>query len=172
MRRPILRTALLCLFPALIQPLWGQTAHLCRDVVASAGGNTIIAGKNIEYTLGESVIGTIGNGDHSFTQGFHQPEICALTVGVSEIATASGLKVYPNPTNEALFLQFDAPVGQAFHWQVWSADGQLLEALPDADDRSTLKLDCRAYPSGTYWLIAQTKEGKRFFQTSFVKTAP
>ena len=140
-------------------------------MVASAGGDALVAGKKFEYTLGEPVIETIGNGVKRFTQGFHQPEICPLIVhiGTSEVAVASGLSVFPNPTTAELYLRFDAPTGKTFQLQVFNAAGQLLRDLPKMDDMQTSAIDCQAFPPGAYFLLAHTADGRLFFQVPFVK---
>ncbi len=155
----------LCLFYG--NSLFSQTASLDREVVASAGGSAFVGGKNFEYTLGESVIQTIGNGATILTQGFHQPE--SYTVGISAIAEASGLSVYPNPTTGTLHLQFGAPVGKSFYMQVFNATGQLVQTLPKSDDTQPGTVDCRAFPSGTYFLVARIADGGLFFQVPFIK---
>ncbi|MBC7776398.1 MAG: T9SS type A sorting domain-containing protein [Phycisphaerae bacterium] len=170
MKKPFYSFALLCLslFPCNL--LFSQTASPCREVLASAGGNAFVGGKNFEFTLGEPVIETIGLGANLLTQGFHQPEICPLTVGISEVNNASGLSVFPNPTTGELYLRFDAPTGKTFQVQVFNAAGQLVRDLPKSDDTKTNIVDCRAFPPSTYFLLARTDDGSLFFQVPFVKS--
>jgi hypothetical protein len=148
-------------------PLLGQTASLDRQVVASAGGEAFAAGKSFECTLGESIIATVDNGSIVLTQGFQQPE--KITIGVSEIAEASGLRIFPNPTSAELHLQFSAPSGTVFQLQVINAAGQLVQTLPKTDDSTDSQVDCRSFAPGTYFLLAHTTDGRPFFQVPFVK---
>lgn len=156
------------LFP--LDFLYSQTASPCRDVMGSAGGYAFAVGRNFEFTLGEPVIESVENNTIVLTQGFHQPETCPLVVvGISAIAEASGLTVFPNPTLDELHLHFSAAAGKTFQIQIFNAAGQLVRRLPRSDDTNSNIIDCRAFPPGTYFLIAHTLEGALFFQVSFVK---
>lgn len=147
--------------------LFSQTASADRQVLASAGGEASAAGKSFEYTLGEAFIETVENGSTVLTQGFQQPE--TITIGVSAIAEASGLQIFPNPTSAELNLHFNAPTGTTFQLQVINAVGQLVQTLPQTDDSKDRQVDCRSFAPGTYFLLALTTDGKPFFQVPFLK---
>ncbi len=169
MAKPFLLTILLCLGLSASVVLKGQTAYLCREVLASTGGDAFVGGMHFEFTLGESVIETIGNSSKRLTQGFHQPEICGLTVSVTDISKASGLSVFPNPTSGELFLSFASPVGNRFQLEVFNSIGQRIKYLPMVEDTNGLPVDCRAFPSGTYFLVARNVDGGLFFEVPFIK---
>ncbi len=167
MKKPfyILFLSLPCLSPVF--PLFGQTASIDRQVIASAGGEAFAGSKSFEFTLGEAVIETLDNGSVILTQGFQQPEL--VTIGIDEIAEASGLQIFPNPTTAELNLHFNAPSGTTFQLQVINAAGQLVQTLPKTDDTIDSQVDCRSFAPGTYFLLAHTTDGKPFFQVPFVK---
>lgn len=170
MKKPFHFHALLFLGLLPLTFLFSQNATPCRDVLASAGGYAFAGGRNFEFTLGETVIESIENSAIVLTQGFHQPETCPLVmVGITAIEEASGLTVFPNPTVDELTLQFSAPAGKTFQIQIFNAGGQLVRSLPRSDDANTLIVDCRAFPAGSYFLVAHTVEGALFFKVSFVK---
>lgn len=167
MKKPfyILLPSFLCLSPVF--SLFSQTASLDRQVVASAGGEAFAGGKSFEFTLGEAVVETLDNGFVILTQGFQQPE--AVTIGIVEIAEASGLRVFPNPTTAELQLQFNAPTGKIFQLQILNAAGQLVQTMSETDDTVSSRIDCRSFAPGAYFLLAHTTDGKPFFQVPFVK---
>lgn len=156
----------------LANDLFGQTAYLCREVVASAGGYATAANKKFEQTIGESVIHTIGNGTRHLSQGFQQPEVCPLLtmINTSDIAGPSGLKIFPNPSAGEIFLRFENPQGIAFRLQVFDAMGHWVKTLPESDDTYPSTVDCRSFSSGIYFLVAHTLDGRLFFRQPFVKT--
>jgi hypothetical protein len=148
--------------------LFCQSPGLYREVLANGGGSATIGDQKFDYTLGEAFTSSFENAEPVLTQGFHQPEP-SVTVGIPEIAGGSGLNVFPNPTSTALHLTFSAPLGQKFDLQLVNATGQSLHLWRNLNDANPHEVDCRALPAGTYWLVANTPEGRPFFRTPFVK---
>ena len=135
--------------------LCSQSAEICRQVVASAGGSSSASGKTLEFTVGESIISTLFNGDFQLTQGFHQPEICPLTVSAYEPAWDGVLFIYPNPTSQNLFLTVLQPSlkGQTLHINIVNVLGQVVLQQTAVTDQETL-IDCGLLASGHYFLSA------------------
>jgi len=85
-----------------------QTA-LSPTVIASNGGVNRYSEIELEWTLGESVIGTTGSSNRFYTVGFHQPLLISRQVALTENITAAGISVFPNPVGNMLKIQFQFP---------------------------------------------------------------
>ncbi len=168
---PLSATLLQCCFLVATSALWGQPASICREVLASGGGEAQLIDKKFEFTLGEAVVQSVGNMEQRLTQGFHQPEICPLTVLTALEPTAvAGVTVFPNPTTSTLHLAFTKPSGQIFNLVVLNAAGQAWLHYPKSDDMVPPLIDCSALPAGSYFLLAKKLNGDVFFQVPFIKS--
>jgi hypothetical protein len=78
------------------------------QVVATAGGFGKQGNYKVSWTLGEPVIHTLSSTNRKLTQGFHQPDVC-VSVSTSNLDVKElGLKVFPNPVVDFLYIQHQA----------------------------------------------------------------
>ena len=64
----------------------GATAQqLSPSVIASAGGSFQSTEFSLDYTLGETFITTLSNGQNILTQGFHQPQAGVIVEGCTAV---------------------------------------------------------------------------------------
>ena len=114
------------------------------SVLASSGGEGSDGDHHAAWTMGELSISTLSNGDQILTQGFHQPKL--LIVGTNDGHSDIGLKIYPNPTQDQLVVQYsgDLELDYILHDMrgVPSTSGR----LGDGDT----KVDVRDLPAGHY----------------------
>lgn len=85
--------------------LWAQSLE--RSVVASAGASVQAGNIVLDYTVGETVVATIGNGNLVLTQGFHQGEL--MTTDLRGLPAQAAYKVFPNPTGDELWMTMEGP---------------------------------------------------------------
>jgi hypothetical protein len=77
------------------------------------------------------------------------------TTGISSLSVSNGISVYPNPTNNRLFVISEYPLEQA---EVWNNLGlQLYQGLFNS---TSIEIDVRAYPAGVYYLKVCTVKGE------------
>ena len=75
------------------------------EVVGSSGGSFSNPNYNLSFTIGEISTKTLQASNVILTQGFHQDYINISTL--SENMFTNNVKVYPNPTNDQLYVSFD-----------------------------------------------------------------
>tara|TARA_B100001287_G_scaffold251443_1_gene232684 strand:- start:13291 stop:13779 length:489 start_codon:yes stop_codon:yes gene_type:complete len=75
------------------------------DVISSSGGDFSNFNYNLSFTIGEISTETLQASNAILTQGFHQDYINVTSI--SEDMFTNNVKVYPNPTNDHLFVTFD-----------------------------------------------------------------
>ena len=71
--------------------------------------------------------------------------------GIQPVATSASIKVYPNPANDWLKIQSEAPVEQV---TLYNLAGSCVAMSPDAT------IDVSSVPAGTYLLKIKTTEGE------------
>lgn len=129
-----------------------QQFTICMDVVASSGGHGIQSNKYIAWTVGEPFVHTLTDASFTFTQGFHQPDPCGVSlVGTNDLSDW-GLNLFPNPTDGQLILRYST-----------EKQGRLLAAVYDLFGRPMFEnqafsspegniIDASAWPPGVYFL--------------------
>ena len=75
------------------------------EVIGSSGGSFSNFNYNLSFTIGEISTETLQASNVILTQGFHQ-DYTNIT-NLSENMLINNVKVYPNPTNDQLFVSFD-----------------------------------------------------------------
>ena len=164
--RPIIFIAVFLL--CLVREAGAQTPFICRDVIASAGGQGASAGKQFEFTLGEPAIQSLAAVNVFLSQGFAQPELCPLVLSDTETPVTTGdFRLYPNPVFDRLNLQFGDASFQDARVLVYSATGQCIRQATFTNPG--LSLDCSFLPSGPYFLILRSINGQNLIAVPFLK---
>jgi hypothetical protein len=91
-----------------------------QRVIASGGGNSkAINGYDISFTVGETVIATIGN-NPVCTEGFHQPSQAKDFPQGNQ-----PLVIYPNPVKNTLYVRLFSDKKTSFQLTFYTITGQL-----------------------------------------------
>jgi hypothetical protein len=150
-------------FLALCCAILLSAQSIDRQVIGSTGASSSTSTIQMDYTVGEAVIGTFGSSSITVTQGFHQTLVAGI--GVSDLDVNSDLIVYPNPTNSILNIQLgNTQSSEDYNISVVSLMGvKVLEmdnsSVSDLDQ--TLVLDVSDLASSSYLLlISNTKTGE------------
>ena len=110
---------ILCM-AAIGLPCWSQS--FMPAVIASAGTTLKTATAQIEFTLGEFMVQTLGS-DPKFTQGFHQGDL-KVTTATFDLSFSGNVEIYPNPTSDRVFIEIE-PLDEA-EVNVFSSSGILV----------------------------------------------
>ncbi|MEN8118484.1 MAG: T9SS type A sorting domain-containing protein [Bacteroidota bacterium] len=137
-----------------------STALFAQEVVSSGGETQTASGYEVSWTIGEAVIETVTGGTNTLTQGFHQSKLTLTAINefpVSEI----GLKVYPNPTENFVYIQFSELV-ENVSYAVYNNLGNLIEKKEIVSTKT--KLNFTPYASGQY-ILKLTRDTNQPLQT-------
>src|SRR4030042_2117182 len=96
-----------------------------QQVVAAAGNSSENRETIIEWSLGETVIATLTNGNITLTQGFQQPRL-SVTVIKSIDGLPFTIEVYPNPTDDLLLIKLDYDEARDFQYLMYDVNGKVL----------------------------------------------
>jgi len=97
------------------------------------------------------------------TQEFNgQPAVNFLSASEDAIPTVPGLKVYPNPVSDELFVEFETKIpGTEYLVGIWTLDGKALQFKSNIalQGLNQTLINLRDLPSGIYILRFQTADG-------------
>lgn len=99
-----------------------------RQVIGSAGGYDEANGISVSYTVGEPVVETAITGSVILTQGFQQPD--DISTGINEpVKINVEYTVYPNPTDDHLFVEMKADKEANVMLMMYDLTGRRLDNL-------------------------------------------
>jgi len=121
-----------------------------RQVVASAGKDTLIGNTIWAFTIGEPVIETYPGSNLTLTQGFNQPDGYSITPFIPYI---NSLVIYPNPGRPTSVLRFYLKVDKpTLTICIYDAQGKLYQSqiLESYAGQTWHSLNPQVMAAGTY----------------------
>ena len=94
-----------------------------QEVISSQGDSYTSASGSIDFTIGETVIETVGDASNDLTQGFHQTNW--NFVGIDDFDPSFEVKVYPNPVDEYLIVT--TAEHQHKTYELYDANGKIIK---------------------------------------------
>ena len=131
--------------------LLARSQSLSPSVVAAGGGVSKFGDIELEWTLGESVIGQASTNNRLYTNGFHQP-IISRVKGVQDLVFNSAIRIYPNPVEDNLLVQFGIPNEGKVKLILTDIAGKLLQQKIIPGNSSNAELSFNKYAGGVYLL--------------------
>jgi len=140
--------------------LWAQ--QLPRQVLSSAGNNSLSAGISLSWTAGQP--GPVSSSPLSsfyITQGYQQGDEFWVSVNGKEV-TYTKIKVYPNPSSGVFHLEGVLPGGGVCCYRIIDESGKQMVRdyfIADAAGNLNASLDLSKSPVGAYYLTLNGGEG-------------
>lgn len=131
----------------------------CQELISTSGDTFEADNINVSWSLGEVVCETFTEGDLILTNGFHQPIIIISKISKSENST---VKVYPNPTNNYIFIQQEE--SNFCRYQVFDINGRILDVGDCKEAQSIINIS--DYPKATYLLVLYNNNQKEIYKIS------
>lgn len=129
-------------------------AVYAQEVISNQGESLSIPQQLFyDYTIGEAVIETVSNSG-TLTQGFHQTNWSI--VSIQNLSEASSAKVYPNPFNDELHLEFTKASNA--NYQLIDAEGKTV--LRNAVNAQKETIATQNLTMGSYTLIVTQQDQK------------
>lgn len=125
---------------------------LSQEVIATQGDSYSNANASIDYTIGETIIQTVSDGNYDLTQGFHQTHW--YFAGVEDLSPQFAVEVFPNPMTNDLILRGEALAGT--NYTFYDANGKIV--LEGALTASETQLSVQSLAPGPYTLQVRTGE--------------
>ena len=137
-----------------------------QEVVSSAGDSYIAGGYEVSWTLGESVIETVSDGNNILTQGFHQTNLKVTALDELKFPGLE-LRVYPNPTDYILYIQSRGRTDVKLQYALFDANGKILLDKKIVDNPA--KVNMALYAAGNYVLIITIADGASVQEFKIIK---
>jgi len=126
---------------------YSQTAS--PELVSSAGDSYSNSTYQLSWSLGECVTATHGAGSYIITQGLHQDNY--VVTAVEDLATDIKMSVYPNPTNNFIYLKTVDTKVHDLQYTVTDFTGKVLQMGKFSSDIE--QLDFSNYATGNYLIV-------------------
>ena len=119
-----------------------------QEVISANGGTATAAGHEVSWTIGETVVATVGNANNTLTQGFHQSKLTVTAINDIRVSDIE-IKVYPNPTSDFVTVHF-SKVTEKPTYLLFDLSGRLLEQKNI--ESTDVKIDMTNFAGGSYIL--------------------
>jgi Secretion system C-terminal sorting domain len=147
-----------------------QTIGKCAEVIASTGQSVEKQGIIYSYTVGEPVIFTLSNANFTFSQGFHQPDLCGLVgTNTPEKLANWKIEIFPNPTEETLNLKVSTDKNPRLRADIFDVLGKLVRADVTILPFEVQSISVAEFAEGTYFLRLMDLDAKTYSVSRFVK---
>ncbi|WP_372948609.1 T9SS type A sorting domain-containing protein [Mariniphaga sp.] len=145
-------TVLLCIFVLFLSVV---TANGQNGIITS-GGDLTGNGGSISFTVGQVAFTTQSGVNGSVAAGVQQAyEISVITEAEDTKDLLLSCSVYPNPTTSFLFLQINTLKYNDLVYQLYDANGKLLETREVKAEKTTISMS--EYVSAIYFLKVITR---------------
>jgi hypothetical protein len=124
-----------------------------RSVLSSVGGLHANADYQIEYTVGEPIIGEASNNNLVLYQGFQQ--VFETLTSILEVPEEGTVVLFPNPNTGNFSLQSDFEIENL---KIFDVNGRLVQEKLNAEDNNVQS----DLPPGKYFLHINTATAKAF----------
>ena len=113
-----------------------------QQAVTTAGGEATGSGGTVSYTIGQVSYNTNTANEGTVSQGVQQPyEIFDIGTSADEYGINLELSVYPNPASNYLMLKVINIRSGKLIYQLFDADGKVLENKEIVDAETTIQMD-------------------------------
>jgi len=139
-----------------------------QTVISSAGKTSSSANFIVSWTVGETLVATLGNGNNNLTQGFHQPLLVDVVPTSLEDDMILEMVAYPNPTYDKVFFKGGDPTG-TYHIRLVDKLGRVLDqrSVP----ASKLEVEMGRYTNGSYLIEVVEDKSERRVIFNIVKSS-
>jgi len=141
----------------LLASLSGFSQTISKQVIGPAGATYENDTNKLSYTAGEVLVGAMTSEDGSIQLGNgYYPSLDLSTLNTQSPELKLQLKVYPNPTTEAIFITH--PTEQFFEVRITDISGK--QILQTAHQKQQ-PLNVQSLTSGTYFVTVTTRDLKQ-----------
>ena len=141
----------------LLASLSGFSQTISKQVIGPAGATYENDTNKLSYTAGEVLVGAMTSEDGSIQLGNgYYPSLDLSTLNTQSPELKLQVKVYPNPTIEAIYITH--PTEQFFEVRITDISGK--QILQTAHQKQQ-PLSVQSFTSGTYFVSVTTKDSKQ-----------
>lgn len=146
---------------------------VCSDVAvfALSGGNPSGGTfSGVGVNAGNFNPTSAGVGTHNVFYAYTSPEGCTATAnqplvvndcaGIEDINAANNLVIYPSPTKDILFIDFETSSFSKANIQLLGLDGKIVyQKTMDVNTKFNHQIETNLFPNGIYLIKIETNQG-------------
>lgn len=137
---------------------------MAQQTLNVSGQSVKINGLRFEYSIGEmTLISTEKNSKITVTQGVLQPDVPATKIAEQKNVIAAmsqtNVKVYPNPTENMLFIESYENEDATLSFELFDVSGRVIssEKINKNAGNNKHSIDLKSHTAGTYFLMLHKK---------------
>ena len=130
--------------------LWAQETGVQQALLSSGEYHQGTTG-SISWSLGETAVSTLAEGEYIITQGFQQSKLTVTAIDVEPYPSIS-ITAYPNPTSSNLLIAVDGEIAN-LRYEVYAVNG--LNIAGNHFDSNPQKIVFAHLNSGVYLIRIQ-----------------
>lgn len=138
-------------------------------VIAAAGGVSKFSTIELEWTLGETFIGTATLAERLYTVGFHQPQLISQKVMLPNDIYSSQITIYPNPVKNILTVQFRLDKYEKTKMILSDFLGRSIQERTVTAKLATVNMPVHNLIAGIYFLRVFDTKGKQISSYKIIK---
>ncbi|OFY38583.1 MAG: hypothetical protein A2X01_17825 [Bacteroidetes bacterium GWF2_35_48] len=112
---------------------------------------------------------TLAGGDSAYglAKWYIHPDSVNVTTELQASTKEQQLKIYPNPTNGNITVEFTLPEKQKALLKIYNSKGELFRKFIVAENENQKNIDTSKWAKGVYYCVLEQKD-KRFSQVKFI----
>lgn len=138
-----------------------STGAYCQQTINVSSHSATVNGMKFDFSIGEmTLVSTEKNASLIVTQGFLQPNSSEnganqAPPGNNHLSGTDLIKVYPNPTENILFVESNENADADVSYQLFDATGKIVlsEKVEWKAGPNKFSLDLKNYAAGAYYLM-------------------
>ncbi len=142
---------------------------LTPSVISSAGGVGQYSAIQLEWTLGETAIGTVSETSRMYTVGFNQPIIVQQNLLSKNINNGSLVKVFPNPVKDILTVQIQLVHSNTAKIILSDIFGETMTERSVKTSLTTINIPLQNLIAGIYFLRVLDLNGNQLSNYKIIK---
>ena len=149
-----------------------KAQSIAPQVITSGASNFSQSNGSISFTIGELVVTTETNGSGNYLgNGFIPGSVISTTVMSIEQPDASifRVKVYPNPTNDLLFVDFITSQVDWVRIEIVDPQGRLLFSEKYASMANHIGINMAKWLTGNYFLLLKDLQNRSIGKYQIIK---
>jgi len=135
-----------------------------RSSLSPGGGISKSGSITLVSSVGELKTEEKDNGNTHLSEGFINPDIM-VALKVEDYEELSGIKMYPNPVKDNLYVKFST--GEAYELHLFDVSGNEIFIKPDNVSKAVINMT--GYPTGIYILGVVDRKNKKVKTFKFRK---
>ena len=139
------------------------------EQVGSGIGNAVFAMAEYkdELYVGGQFKHAGGLASSCIAKWYIHPDSVNVTTELQASTKEQQIKIYPNPTNGNITIEFTLPEKQKALLKIYNSKGELFRKFIVAENENQKNIDTSKWAKGVYYCVVEQK-GKRFSQVKFI----